>query len=110
MIFKFQALLALYNSITPLLSVNLCALLSCLLPVKLITLAPFEEDISVKVGCIEEDSICNDTSNLFGGDKNTVMVVIAMMVVMVVTVVTSRALLSLRDFIRRRYRQFSSPQ
>ena len=78
----------------------------------MITLAPFEEDISVKVGCIEDQSICNDTSNLFGGDKNTVMVVIAMMVVamMVVTVVTSRALLSLRDFIRRRYRQFSSPQ
>ena len=107
MIFKFQALFTLYHSITPLLSVNLCALLSCLLPVKLITLAPFEEDISVKVGCIEDESIRNDTSNLVWGIKITVMVVIAMMVV---TVVISRALLSLRDFIRRRYRQFSSPQ
>ena len=76
----------------------------------MITLAPFEEDISVKVGCIEDESICNDTSNLVWGIKITVMVVIAMMVVTVVTVVTSRALLSLRDFIRRRYRQFSSPQ
>ena len=76
----------------------------------MITLAPFEEDISVKVGCIEDESICNDTSNLVWEDKITVMVVIAMMVVTVVTVVTSRALLSLRDFIRRRYRQFSSPQ
>ena len=40
-------------------------------------MAPFEEDISVKVGCIEDESICNDTSNLVWGDKNTVMVVIA---------------------------------
>ena len=43
----------------------------------MITLAPFEEDISVKVGCIQDESICNDPSNLVWGDKNTVMVVIA---------------------------------